>query len=53
MFNYVIEVLIWSFAIYGFIDFVKENFTDFVGFLRKICRFMCKKCTKFVAKKNR
>lgn len=53
MFNYVIEVLIWSFAIYGFIDFVKENFTDFVDFLRKIYCFMCKKCTKFVAKKNR
>ena len=46
MFCYVIEVLVWSFAIYGFIEFMKENMWEFVDFL-------CKMYVKFVAKKNR
>ena len=53
MLCYVIEVLVWSFAIYGFIDFVKENFWGFVDSVRKIYCFLRKMYIKFVAKKNR
>ncbi len=53
MFSYVIEVFVWSFAIYGFSNFIKENFWEFIDFVGKASCFICKKCVKFVAKKNR
>ena len=46
-------VLLWSFAIYGFIYFVKDNFNDICDLMHKICKRMCDFCAKSVAKKNR
>ena len=53
MSEYVGIVLLWSFAIYGFIYFVKDNFDDVYNFTCKIGKHMCDFCAKFVAKKNR
>ena len=46
-------VLLWSFAIYGFIYFVRDNFIEACELIHKIGKRMCDFCTKFVAKKNR
>ncbi len=46
MYPFAIEVLLWTFAIYGFVQFVKGNIWDFIKFVRKIY-------VKFIAKKKR
>ncbi len=46
-------VLLWSFAIYGFIYFMRDNFWDACETVHKIGKQMCDFCAKFIAKKNR
>lgn len=46
-------VLLWSFAIYGFIYFMRDNFWDVCEIVHKIGKRMCDFCAKFIAKKNR
>jgi hypothetical protein len=53
MTGFIGVVLLWSFAIYGLIYFVKDNFSDMCDFIYKICKHMCDFCGKFIAKKNR
>lgn len=49
----IIDTLIWSFAIYGFIDFVQENFISSVCYI--ICKVinMTKLYKNIIAKKER
>ncbi len=53
MYEYFGMVLLWSFAIYGFIYFVKDNLGDMCKLIHKIGKQMCDFSIKFIAKKNR
>lgn len=47
--KYLIEILIWSFAIYGFINIFKEFIVDFFVFMFGLY----KKCTYKMKKRNK
>ena len=53
MSEFIGTVLLWSFAIYGFIYFVRDNVFDICKMIHKIGKHMCDFSLKFIAKKNR
>lgn len=50
MFGYIIDVLIWSFAIYGFLNFIKEFWLDMLCYIVEKCVTLVIFFKKFVAK---
>lgn len=53
MYGYVLDVIIWSFAIYGFIDFMKEFFLEIVCYCTLKFIYIVKLSSKYIVKKNR
>lgn len=53
MYSLIIDTLIWSFAIYGFIDFMREHFVSSICYI--ICKVinMTKLYKNIIAKKER
>lgn len=49
---YVLEVFLWTFAIYGFIYFIEDNMWDFVYFIEKICCKLRELWRNFIDKKK-
>ena len=53
MYGYVLDVIIWSFAIYGFVNFVKEYFLETVCYCILKCAYILKLSSKYIVKKMR
>lgn len=48
---FVIRIIIWSFSIYGFIDFWKETWLDVVNYIVKVVRKILKYVKKWLIKR--
>lgn len=53
MYGYVLDVIIWSFFIYGFISFMKENFLESVCYCILKVLYIVKLSSKYIVKKIR
>lgn len=53
MYGYVLDVLIWSFAIYGFISFMQEYFLEVICYCILKCIYIVKLSLKYIVKKIR
>lgn len=53
MYGYVLDVIIWSFAIYGFISFLKENLLESICYCILRCAYIVKLSSKYIVKKMR
>lgn len=53
MYGYVLDVIIWSFAIYGFISFMKEYLLESVCYCLLKCAYIVKLSSKCIVKKIR
>ncbi len=53
MYSLIIDTFIWSFAIYGFLNFLEEYFLESICYI--ICKFIyiIKLFKNFIAKKDR
>lgn len=52
MSNFVVNIIIWSFSIYGFIDFIKETWLDAIDYIVKICLKIKKSIKKLLIKSD-
>lgn len=52
MYTYVVDVLIWTFAIYGFLIFLKEYLLETVCYIIMKCIYIAKLCEKFIDKNS-
>ena len=53
MYGYVLDVIIWSFAIYGFINFMREYLLETFCYLVSQSVYIVKISSKFIVKKIR
>ncbi len=42
MYNIVVDTLIWTFAMYGFVVFMQEYFVDAICYIVEKCMCVCK-----------
>lgn len=52
MYYYIINLVIWTFSIYGFIDFIKEIWLDFICYIVQGIRVIGKALKKLLIKKQ-
>lgn len=50
--NFVVNVIVWSFSIYGFIDFIKETWLDVICYIVKGFQKIKKSVKKWLIKSN-
>ena len=53
MYGYVLDVVIWSFAIYGFMNFCKEFLLEYLLYVALKFIYIVKLSVKFIVKKIR
>ena len=53
MYSLIIDILIWSFAIYGFVSFIEEFFINTICYIILKTINIVKFCENIIAKKER
>lgn len=53
MYNFFIDLIIWSFSIYGFLNFIDEFILDFFAYILRHLMNICTFFRKFIAKLSR